>query len=63
MANNIKDIRIEKGISQLKLCELLGISQTSLSNKESGRRPFTVEEVLKLEEILEVTVREMFKEA
>lgn len=61
MANNIKAIREAKGITQTELANRLGITQASLSNKEAERRPFTVEEVLKLEEILNISVREMFK--
>lgn len=61
MANNIKTIRESKNISQDKLAKILGISASALSNKEAGRRPFSVEEVLILEEVLNVTVRQMFK--
>lgn len=61
MANNIKTIRESKNISQDRLAKILGISASALSNKEAGRRPFSVEEVLILEEVLNVTVRQMFK--
>lgn len=60
--NNIKSIRERLGIRQDDLAKILNISASTLSNKEAGRRHFTVEEVLKLEKILNVSVSEMFKE-
>lgn len=62
MYNNVKKIRKEKGISQKEICEVLNISQSSLSNKEASRRPFTVKELLILEKILGVSIGEMFKD-
>lgn len=62
MPNNIKNIRENKGIKQSELAEILNISQSALANKEAGRRLFTVEEVLKLEELFDISIKDMFKE-
>lgn len=62
MKNNIKAIRESKKLTQSKVCEVLGISQSALANKEAGRRPFSVEELLKLEILLNVSINDMFKE-
>lgn len=60
MANNIKELREKLGIKQEELAKILGIEPATLSNKENGRRSFTVKEVLILEDILNVSVRDMF---
>lgn len=62
MENNVKETREEKGISQSEMCKILEITQPSLSNKEAGRRPFTVDELLKLEIVLNTSISELFKE-
>lgn len=62
MKNNIKAIRESKKIPQSKVCEALKISRSALVNKEAGRRSFSVEELLKLEIILNVSINDMFKE-
>lgn len=61
MANNIKSIRESKKLTQEYMAKMLEISPSAYCNKEVGRRPFTVEEVLNMEEIFGVSVRDMFK--
>lgn len=61
MTNNIKAIRESRKLTQECVARSLGIAASSYSNKEAGRRPFTVKEVLKMEEIFMVSVRDMFK--
>lgn len=47
---------IEKsGIKRSKICEALGISDTSLRNKLTGKTPFTWDEVLALAKVLRMT--------
>lgn len=62
MKNNVKKIRKEKGISQLELCAILNISQSSLSNKEAGRRSFSAKELITLEIVLDTNISDIFKE-
>lgn len=59
--NNVKEYRREKGYIQKEMAKYLGIEQGSYSDKERGRRGFTIEEALLLEEILGVSVKELFK--
>lgn len=58
----IKQIRESKGIKQEEIAEKLGMDQSTYSNKEAGRRAFKVEELFKLEVILNTTISEMYKE-
>lgn len=58
----IRQLRESKNIKQKEIAEKLGIDPSAYSNKEAGRRAFTVEELLKLELILETTISEMYKE-
>ena len=41
LGRRVKFIRMDKGISQTKMAEMLGLSQTNLSNMESGRTAIT----------------------
>ena len=60
--NNVKEYRKKKGYTQKEIADILGIKQASYSDKERGRRGFTVEELLQLEDILGVSISDMFKD-
>ena len=60
--NNVKEYRKKKGYTQKEIADTLKIKQASYSDKERGRRGFTVEELLQLEDILEVSISDMFKD-
>ena len=51
----IKEYRILKGYTQSEIANILNIKQSSYSNKELGRRDFTIEEIKLLKELFEVT--------
>lgn len=55
----IKEYRILKGYTQAEIANVLNIKQSSYSNKELGRRDFTVEEIKLLKELFEVTYDEL----
>lgn len=55
----IKECRILKGYTQSEIANILNIKQSSYSNKESGRRDFTIEEIKLLKELLEVTYEDL----
>lgn len=57
---NIKQIRLIKKISQRKLAELAGISNTYLSDIEVGRTNPSLKTLLKLAAALELDVKELF---
>lgn len=45
MDNKIKDLRIERGETQIQLAQLLGLKTASAySKKENGKIPFSLEE-------------------
>ena len=55
----IKEYRILKGYTQTEIANILNIKQSSYSNKELGRRDFTIEEIKLLKELFEVTYDEL----
>ena len=52
---NLKLSRIKKGYSQAKLAEIVGVSGYSISRYETGVQSPSVETLLKLSDVLEVT--------
>ena len=60
LGRRVKFLRMEKGISQTKMAELLGLSQTNLSNMESGRTAITTQNLFKMRELLQCTMADFF---
>lgn len=60
VGSKIKFIRISKNMSQRNLAAKVGISQAHLSNIECGRSHCTLENLIKLGEILECPLRDFF---
>ena len=60
VGSRIKFIRISKNMSQRNLAAKVGISQAHLSNIECGRSHCTLENLIKLGEILECPLRDFF---
>ena len=56
---NVKECRVKRGYTQDCIAKLLNIKQNTYSNKENGNRDFTVAEIKKLKEILQVTYEEL----
>ena len=58
LKNNLKNVRVEKGMSQQKLADLIGVSRNTISSIETGQfNPTT-----KLALILCVTLDKKFEE-
>lgn len=55
----IKEYRILKGYTQSEIANVLNINQSSYSNKELGRRDFTIEEIKLLKELFKVTYEDL----
>ena len=55
----IKEYRILKGYTQSEIANILNIKQSSYSNKELGRREFTIEEIKLLKELFQVTYEDL----
>ena len=58
--NKLKSLRMLKGYTQLDMAEMLGIHQTSYSEKERNNIKFSVNEFMKLLEILECKQEDIF---
>ena len=56
---NIKEYRVKMGYTQEQIAKLLNIKQNTYSNKENGKRAFTIEEIRKLKRILNTTYDEL----
>jgi transcriptional regulator with XRE-family HTH domain len=54
--NNIKTIRENKDFTEAWVAEQMGISQSTYNRKENGESDFSLPELLKLGEVLEVNV-------
>lgn len=59
-ANKIKAKIVEQGMTQGEVAKMIGISPNSLSRKLSGRRDFTLSEVMSLCTVLEIQDPKIF---
>ncbi len=55
----VKNLRIEREIAQTELARAIGVSQTHLSNIETGKVGLTTENVVKLAEVLDCSLDEI----
>ena len=60
VGRRIKIIRQSKSWQQASLAEAIGVSQSLLSNMEAGRCSVTLENLIKLHEVLECPMRDFF---
>ena len=60
IGTRIKMLRFAKHMQQTELAKRMGISQTHMSNIESGRNNVTVDNLYKLHEILECPMSSFF---
>ena len=60
LGRRVKFLRIEKGISQTDMAEAIGLSQTNLSNMESGRTATTIQNLFKMREVLGCKMSDFF---
>lgn len=58
-AKYLKKFRKEKGYSQQNLAKVLGYGYTAIANYESGRNEPSFDCLIKLAEILDVTIEEL----
>ena len=56
---NLKVARVKKGLTQKELAELIGVSPSMINRIETGKQIPKVDILLKLAEILEVSVEEL----
>ena len=60
LGRRVKFLRMEKGISQTDMAEAIGLSQTNLSNMESGRTATTIQNLFKMREVLGCKMSDFF---
>ena len=61
LGNNMKKLRLEKGMSQGDICRKLGVDRSYISNVESGKKNPTLSTITKLAKALGVSVCELLK--
>ena len=60
LGRRVKYLRMDRCITQTKMAELLGLSQTNLSNMESGRTTITTQNLFKMQGILNCKIADFF---
>ena len=60
LGRRVKCLRMDRGITQTKMAEMLGLSQTNLSNMESGRTAITTQNLFKMQGILNCKMADFF---
>ena len=60
LKNRIKEVRIEKGLSQAELAEMVGVSRNTISSIETGQSSPTAKLALILSLALEKKFEELF---
>lgn len=60
LASRVKQLRIGKGVSQTRMAEEIGVSQTNLSNMEAGRTAITTQNLFKIQKVLNCKMADFF---
>lgn len=58
-SENLKKFRTQKGLSQQKLAELVGVSQTAIYNWEKGERTPKMDAITKIADVLGVKLNDL----
>ncbi len=58
--NKIRGTRVEKGLTQAQMADLLGMSTTAYSQKERGEKEFKPSELVDFSRMLGFDVSELF---
>lgn len=57
----LKKIRISKGISQEKLADLIGMTQSNYSRRENGKKEISTSEWKRIAKALDVNLEEIYE--
>ena len=60
LARRVKKLRLEYGVTQTKLANEIGTSQTNMSNMEAGRTAITVQNLFKIQKVLGCKMKDFF---
>ncbi len=58
--NKLKEIRKRKGLSQIQLAEMLGVSYQQIQKYESGKNRISLDRLIDLLQRLDISVAEFF---
>ena len=61
IGRNIKELRKDKGISQVELAYMCNFEKTNMSRIESGNNNLTIKTLLKIAEALDVSLFDILK--
>ena len=56
----LKELRLKKGLTQTELGEKVGVKQNTFTNWEKGKRESSFENLIKLADLLEVSLDWLF---
>lgn len=56
----LKELRLEKGLTQQQIADEIGVNRGSYSNWEKGKREPSFENLIKLADLLEVSLDSLF---
>lgn len=57
----LKQLRIKHNLTQQQLGELLGYKNNSICQIENGKRNMSIEKVVELAELFDISIDELFK--
>ncbi|MCI1945596.1 helix-turn-helix domain-containing protein [Clostridium luticellarii] len=60
MFNNLKEKRKNVGLTQYKLADLVGLTQSQISKTENGKRNLKNAETIKIAKALNISPEELF---
>ena len=60
LSRRVKMVRLAKGISQTNMANAIGVSQTNLSNMEAGRTAITIQNLFKIQKVLNCKMKDFF---
>jgi transcriptional regulator with XRE-family HTH domain len=61
LGENIKKLRIQKGMNQLELSSILGVDTAYISNVENGKKNPTIRTVENIAKALKIDVNKLLK--
>ena len=59
-SERLKELRLKKGLTQTELGEKVGVKQNTFTNWENGKREPSFENLIKLADLLEVSIDWLF---
>ncbi|WP_247930726.1 helix-turn-helix domain-containing protein [Streptococcus mitis] len=59
-SERLKELRLKKGLTQTELGEKVGVKQSTFTNWEKGKREPSFENLIKLADLLEVSLDWLF---